>query len=90
MTHFEVAQEVVHAWAGQKYRTTWTTLTEVEAAFPREDFVRVQRHLLVRPETIVGFKMTWGGRGEVRIPGGIDLEVSRGSVPRLKERLGLT
>lgn len=89
VTHFEVSQEVVHVWAGQRFRTSWTTLTEVEAAFPREDFVRIQRHLLLRPETVLGFRMTWAGRGEVRVQGGQDLEVSRGSVPRLKERLGL-
>jgi two-component system LytT family response regulator/two-component system response regulator AlgR len=89
VTHFEVGHEVVHVWAGQRFRTSWTTLTEVEAAFPREDFVRIQRHILLRPETVLGFKMTWAGRAEVRVHGGQDLEVSRGSVPRLRERLGL-
>ena len=89
VTHFEVAHEIVHVWAGQRFRTSWTTLTEVEAAFPREAFLRIQRHLLLRPETVLGLKMTWGGRAEVRVSGGQDLEVSRGSVPRLKERLGL-
>lgn len=89
VTRFEVAHEVVHVWAGQRFRTSWTTLTDVEAAFPKEDFVRIQRHILLRPGTVLGFKMTWAGRAEVRVHGGQDLEVSRGSVPRLKERLGL-
>lgn len=89
VTHFEVNQEIVHVWAGQRFRTSWTTLTEVEAAFPREDFVRIQRHILLRPETVLAFRMTWAGRAEVRISGSVDLEVSRGSVPRLRERLGL-
>lgn len=89
ITHFEVEREVVYACAGSRFRTSWTTLTEVEAAFPRESFLRIQRHLLVRPDTIIGFKMTWGGRGEVRLTGGTELEVSRGAVPKLKERLGL-
>ncbi len=90
VTHFEVSREVVHVWAGQCLRTSWTTLTQVEAAFPGEAFLRIQRHLLIRPEAVSGFRMTWGGRGEVRLQGGIELEVSRGSVPRLKEQLGLT
>lgn len=89
VTHFEVSHEVVHVWAGQRFRTSWTTLTEVEAAFPREEFVRIQRHILLRPETVLAFKMTWAGRAEVRVHGGQDLEVSRGAVPRLKDRLGL-
>lgn len=89
VTHFEVSHEVVHVWAGQRFRTSWTTLTEVETAFPREEFVRIQRHILLRPETVLAFKMTWAGRAEVRIIGGEDLEVSRGAVPRLRERLGL-
>lgn len=89
VTHFEVSHEVVHVWCGQKFRTSWTTLTEVEAFFPRESFLRIQRHVLIRPETVVGFKMTWGGRGEIHLSCGQDLEVSRGAVPRLRERLGL-
>jgi len=25
VTHFEVAHEIVHVWAGQRFRTSWTT-----------------------------------------------------------------
>lgn len=90
VTHFQVEQEVVYAWAGERFRTSWTTLTEVEAAFPSAGLMRIQRHLLLRPEVVVGFKMLWGGRGQIRIPGGQELEVSRGTVPKLKDRLGMS
>ncbi len=89
VTHFLVEREIVYAWATEGFRTSWTALMEVEAAFPNAGFIRIQRHLLLRPETVVGFKMLWGGRGQVRLPGGQELEVSRNAVPRLKERLGL-
>lgn len=90
VSHFEVSHEVVQVWAGESFRTSWTTLTEVEATFPQETFLRIQRHMLIRPEAVIGFKMTLGGRGEVRLTSGHVLEVSRGAVPKLRERLGLS
>jgi DNA-binding LytR/AlgR family response regulator len=89
VTHFEVETEVVYAWAGDRYRTSWTTLLEVEEAFPDEGLLRIHRHLLVRPQTILGFKPLMGGRGEVTITGGKSLDVSRTSVPKLKGIMGL-
>ncbi len=90
VSHFEVETEVVYAFAGgDKFRTSWTTLAEVEHAFPEAGLLRVQRHQLIRPEMVVAFKPTWGGRGEVRLQGGHDLEVSRNATPVLKARLGL-
>jgi len=90
VTHFEVEQEIVYACAGERFRTSWTRLTEVESAFPGAAFVRIQRHCLLRPEVVLGFRMLWGGRGQVRLPGGQELEVSRSAVPKLKERLGMS
>jgi two-component system LytT family response regulator/two-component system response regulator AlgR len=89
VTHFEVEAEVVYAWAGERFRTAWTTLAEVEAAFPKAGLIRIQRHLLIRPELVVGLKPLWAGRGQVRMAGGMELEVSRGTMPRLKTILGL-
>jgi two-component system LytT family response regulator/two-component system response regulator AlgR len=89
VTHFEVSEEVVYAWSGERFRTNWTSLAEVEAVFPGEDLLRIHRHLLVRPSTISGFKPLLGGRGEVRVTGGKTLEVSRSSVPKLRSILGL-
>lgn len=90
VSHFEVDTEVVYAWAGtDRYRTSWTTLAEVETAFPDSGMLRVQRHLLIRPEMVVGFKPTWGGRGQVRLQGGHELDTSRNATPVLKGKLGL-
>jgi len=89
VTHFEVEAEVVFAHAGERFRTSWTTLAEVETAFPKAGLLRIQRHLLIRPEMVLGLKPLWAGRGQVRLAGGMELEVSRGSMPRLKGILGL-
>ena len=89
-THFEEETEVVWAWAtGQRHRTAWTTLAEVEAAFPGAGLLRIQRHLLLRPEAVLGLKSLEGGRVSVRVADGLELEVSRSATPRLKELLGL-
>ncbi len=89
-THFEVEEEVVYAVsAGQRHRTTWTSLAEVEEAFPAATLLRIQRHLLLRPEAVLGLKPIEGGRASVRVADCQDLEVSRSATPRLKEMLGL-
>jgi len=89
VTHFEVEDEIVSAWAGERYKTSWSTLGDVEQAFPEEELLRIHRHLLLRPSMVLGFRPLMGGRGEVRVTGGKTLEVSRGSVPKLKAALGL-
>ncbi|MBK8789398.1 MAG: response regulator transcription factor [Holophagaceae bacterium] len=89
-THFEVEEEVVWAWAaGSRHRTAWTTLAEVEGAFPGAGLLRIQRHLLLRPEAVLGLRPLEGGRASVRVAEGLDLEVSRSATPRIKELLGL-
>jgi len=93
-SHFEVEDEAVYAWtvgvgAPTRHRTDWTTLAEVESAFPDAGLVRIQRHLLLRPEAVLGLRPLDGGRATVRVAEGQDLEVSRSVTPRLKELLGL-
>lgn len=89
ISHFELADEVVWAWLqGERYRTTWTRLAEVEGAFPGEPFCRIQRHVLLRPGLVQGLRPLWGRRVSVRLPGGMELDVSRGATPLLKEMLG--
>lgn len=89
-SHFEVEEEVVYAWVQtQRFRTDWTSLGEVESAFPGAGLVRIQRHLLLRPEAVLALKPIEGGRAQVRVGEGLDLEVSRSVTPRLKELLGL-
>jgi two-component system LytT family response regulator/two-component system response regulator AlgR len=90
VSHFEVEDEVVWAWSqGQRHRTDWTSLGEVEEAFPAAGLMRIQRHLLLRPEAVLGLKPIDGGRATVRVGDGLDLEVSRSVTPKLKELLGL-
>ena len=56
---FEVVDQVVWALAGGKRcRTAWTSLSEVEAAFPQMEFLRLQRHLMIRPESVIGLRMS--------------------------------
>ena len=93
-THFEVEDEVVYACVSvqgkpQRHRTDWASLAEVEEAFPSAGLLRIQRHLLLRPEAVLGLRPREGGRATVRVADGVDLEVSRSVTPRLKELLGL-
>ncbi len=88
-TYFEVENEVVWAHAGARLRTQWTSLGEVEAVFPNSGMLRIHRHLLIRPEAVIGLKPAPGGRAIVRLAGGEEIEASRGGAPRLRERLGL-
>jgi DNA-binding LytR/AlgR family response regulator len=87
-SHFLFEEDAVWAFVnGERFRTTWKSLTEVEAAFP--SLARGHRHLLIRPEAVVGIKAGDFGRLLVRLQGNLTLEVSRGAAPGLKERLGL-
>ena len=89
-SYFELEEGVVWAFAGDRFRTKWKTLGQVEACFPNAGLLRIHRHLLIRPEAVVGIRSTGGGtRTIVRLTGGIELEASRGATPELKERLGL-
>jgi two-component system LytT family response regulator/two-component system response regulator AlgR len=90
VSHFEVEDNVVFAWAGGKrFRTSWAALIEVEQVYPTAGMIRIQRHLLLRPEAVLGLKSIPGGRLLARVGEGVDLEVSRGSTSKLRERLGL-
>lgn len=89
-THFEVKDEVVWASAGNRFKTLWRSLGEVEAYFPEAGLLRIQRHLLIRPEAIVGLRPAGNSRVFVRLAGGVELEASRGATPTLKARLGLS
>lgn len=89
VTHFEFEDAVVYAWAGERFHTSYSSLTEVEQAFPQAGFIRVQRHLIVRRDMILGLRPAEGGRVIVKLPGGIDLEASKGAAPTLRECLGV-
>ena len=88
--YFEVEDQVVWAFAGERFRTRWKTLGEVEAFFPDGGLLRIHRHLLIRPEAVLGIRSSGGGsRVLVRMPGGVELEASRGATPKLKDVLRL-
>jgi len=88
-THFVFEEDAVWAFAGERLRTTWKTLAEAEAVLGSR-VVRGHRHLLLRPEAIVGVRAGDSGRLRVRLSGGAEVEVSRGAAPALKARLGLS
>ncbi|HJV21337.1 MAG TPA: LytTR family DNA-binding domain-containing protein [Holophagaceae bacterium] len=90
VSHFEVIDQVVWVHAGkQKFRTTWVSLTEVEQAFPGAGLMRIQRHLLLRPEAVLGIRSLPSGRRAVLVAEGVELEASRSAAHSLKQRLGL-
>lgn len=90
ITHLEIEGDIVWAWcSGNRYRTPWGALSEVEAAFPEARLLRIQRHILLRPEMVVAHRPLPGGRCEVRVGDGVSLEVSRSATPKLSEALGL-
>ena len=88
-THFTFEDGSVWAHAGERYRTLWQSLTEAEAALAGRGLLRSHRHLLLRPEAVVGVRAGEFGRILARLAGGVELEVSRGAAPALKKRLGL-
>jgi DNA-binding LytR/AlgR family response regulator len=87
-THFLFEEDAVWAIAGERLRTTWRTLAEAEQALGAR-VVRGHRHLLIRPEAVIGLRAGDSGRLLVRLAGGTEVEVSRGAAPGLKARLGL-
>jgi DNA-binding LytR/AlgR family response regulator len=90
-SHFLVEDEVVWAFVGaERHKTPWKSLTEAEAAFPKDVLVKGHRNLLLRPEAVVGVKAGEYGRMIVRLQGGLSVEVSRGAAPGLRMRLGLS
>jgi DNA-binding LytR/AlgR family response regulator len=90
VSHFEFEDLAVWAWlGGKKFRAPWTSLNEVEQAFPEQGLLRIQRHLLLRPEAILSHRSLPGGRALIHIGDGIELEVSRAMTPKLRTLLGI-
>ncbi len=88
ITHFELENDRVWACRGlNRYVTRWTTLSEVEQAFPEEGMLRIQRHLLLRPRMVKGIRPASVGRIKVMIAPKVELTVSRAMTPRTKECL---
>ena len=90
VSHFEFDDMAVWVWmGGQRFRAPWDSLHEVEEAFLGQGLLRIQRHLLVRPEAILSHRPLLNGRAEIRLTDGTELEVSRSMTPRLRRILGI-
>jgi DNA-binding LytR/AlgR family response regulator len=87
-THFEVEDEIVFAHAGGRFETGWKALSDIEAAFPNAGLLRVHRHILLRTDAVLGVRPCWGGRLTVTLPGGVEIQASRGGAAKLKACLG--
>lgn len=86
ITHFEVENERVWACRGlNRYVTRWNSLAEVEEAFPEDGLLRIQRHLLLRPQMVKGIRPTTVGRIKVLIAPKVELTVSRAMTARTRE-----
>lgn len=86
ITHFELEDERVWACRGlNRYETRWTALAEVEETFPADGMLRIQRHLLLRPQMVKGVRPTSVGRIKVLIAPKVELTVSRAMTPRTRE-----
>ncbi|WP_306601542.1 LytTR family DNA-binding domain-containing protein [Geothrix sp. 21YS21S-2] len=88
VTHFELSQDRVWAFRGlNRYLTRWTTLSDVEDAFPEEGMLRIQRHILLRPEMVRGFRPLATGRIKVLVAPRVELTVSRAMTPTTRKRI---
>ena len=88
VTHFELDKDRVWACRGfNRFLTFWASLAEVEQAFPDEDLLRIQRHLLLRPGMVKGIRPTTVGRIKVMVAPKLELTVSRAMTPRAKESI---
>lgn len=89
-SHFELEKDIVWAWSqGKRYRTAWRSLAEIESVFKHVLLVRIQREILLYPESVLSLKPVFGGRAKVRVAGDLELNVSRATASRLKELLGV-
>ena len=89
-SHFEVSKNRVWAWSkGKSYGTSWHTLREVELAFDHVLFLLIKRHILLRPESVLDLRSTFGGGAKARVGEHLELDVSRNAAPRLKVLLGI-
>lgn len=88
ITHFEREDDRVWACRGlNRFLTRWTSLSEVEHAFPDDGLLRIQRHLLLRPRMVKGIRPTTLGRIQVMVAPKVELIVSRAMTPRTRESI---
>ncbi|WLT33473.1 LytTR family DNA-binding domain-containing protein [Geothrix sp. PMB-07] len=86
---FEVEDETVWAWCGgERFRTFWKSLSEVEAELPMSGFAKIHRGALLRLSAVVGVRPLPSGRCRARLNDGTEMDVSRVMTPTFKAALG--
>jgi DNA-binding LytR/AlgR family response regulator len=89
VSYFQIVDSTVYAVprTGERMATLWKALVEVEELFP--DLIKIHRNLLVRRESVLGFRSLEDGRLQLRLQGGLEVESSRPAAPRIRIELGL-
>ena len=92
ISHFELDENkhgVVYACRGkERFRLAeWQCLNQILEAFASAQLLRIQRHILIKPEAITGYMKLGGGRMKITITGGVEFNVSRNATSLLAKRL---
>lgn len=86
ITHFEKQGHRVWACRGlNRFLTRWTSLSEVEQAFPDDGMLRIQRNVLLRPRMVKGIRSSALKRIKVMVAPKVELDVSRAMTPQTRE-----
>lgn len=90
ITHLELEDGVVWAWAGgTRMRTNWDSLADAEAGLEGTLLVRINRTVAVRPDAVRGLRTLPNGRRLVRLGDGTEVVASRRGTHALQAQLGL-
>ncbi len=90
ISHFELEDGQVWACAsGSRFETRWRSLTQVEAALPKVTMIRLNRHVMVRPEAVRGLRVLHFGRRMILLADGKEYSASRRGSQALEAALGL-
>lgn len=90
ITHLEFRDRSVWIWSGgNRFRAPWRALDQAEEFLQSSSFIRIQRNLLLRVESVRGISPLAGGRGRVRISEGIEFDISRIAKRKLCAVIGL-
>jgi len=90
ISHFELEEGSVFACAVQgRFLTKWRSLSQAQSALPQVPLVRLNRSIMVRPESVRGLRVLPFGRRLVMLSDGREYPASRKGSQELAGRLGL-
>jgi len=90
ISHFELEAGSVFACAPQgRFLTRWRSLVQAETALPQVVLVRLNRTIMVRPESVRGLRVLPFGRRLVMLSDGREYSASRKGSQDLEGRLGI-